>query len=71
MNISIKNITHIKTTIIGVVLLAGAAAHLIYQDMSSSVFYPLLIGGCGFIVAPDSLISSLKSFFKNNEDKKI
>jgi hypothetical protein len=71
MILSIKNITHVKTTVIGLVLLAGAVAHATMQELNTLVFLVLLVTGLGLLLTPDTLISGLRSFIRSNKDKKI
>ena len=72
MNFSRKNISCIKTTILGLIIIASSFAYLFsVENISETIFIFLFITGVSFIYLPDTLINSLRDFIMKNKNKEI
>ena len=67
-----KNVKAWKTTIVGILLCAGAITYIVLMDETSSVvFFGSLGIGLSLMFLPDTFISGLKSLIKKNQEKEL
>jgi uncharacterized MnhB-related membrane protein len=67
-----EHISHLKTTIVGILLIVAALAYIIFmEDTSIIIFFGSLGIGISLLFLPDTLISGLESLIKKNQNKEL
>lgn len=72
MYLKYKNLRQIKTTVIGLALIAAGVYYIFHSDNPETIIVFGILGiGFSMLFMPDKLLEGLENFINNNKNKEI